>query len=224
MQKGLLGVCATAALSCIVAVAPAEAGTVSYDFAGAGPAAPATFGAGPTQVSVSAYESTVIDPFDFLFGNSRLVTQSADGLGVNGTGSLINNDPAYEVDGLGLNEFLRLDFATEVEMLSALITRVDSNGSDGVRVFNQAGEHRDFPGLATDPTTIHFAQPFRGTAFVFTVLGGNGFLDPNAKSDYSLGGVTVDGANAAPVPSAAWSGLAMLAVVGGAHARRRLRA
>jgi hypothetical protein len=189
-----------------------------------------SFTSGTTTVTASAYESTFFDPGDNWFADQKKVTQTSAGLGVNGSGILWVDDPSGEVDGFGINEFLRLDFSTTVDLVSALITNVDvwghDAGSDGVRVFNQAGAYQDFFPLEQNPSLIAFEQPFRGTSFLFTALGSTVLAE---KADFSLGAITFEKAvsgndvQTVPLPTAGWGGLALLGAAGAVRFRRARR-
>src|SRR5690606_7560087 len=134
------------------------------------------------EITASAYESTVIDPLDFFFTDVRQVTVSTHGLGVDGTGGLFVSEPSYEIDGVGTNEFLTLSSNQEVGLQNFTLGKIDSWGSDGVKVFsvNASGMLQpvwwETSISGSGVVTIDLDTPFLGNEFVFTVVGAHGFL------------------------------------------------
>jgi hypothetical protein len=205
IKSGLL---ATAAV--FVAAGGALADTVNFEATSRGMIVNADdlqFTAPSFTVVASAYESTVFDPQDVFFGDSRIVTQSMYGLGVDGLGV----DSPSQIDGVLVNEFLALEFDKVVSLTSFTLKNVDLNGTDGVQVFVGGSTSPAFTqaGLTSNPSVINFATPLVGSRFIFTVAGGT-FIDPNLKSDYSLASITAHVAHVVPLPTAAMGGLALL--------------
>lgn len=166
-------------------------------------------------IVASGYESTIIDPQDVFFGDSKSVTQSDKGLGIDGFWV----DSPTEIDGKLINEFLSLQFDKTVSLSGFTLKNIDTDKSDGVRIYVGGSTSPAFTQtlLSSDPTVITLGTPLIGDRFVFTVAGGDSFFDPNGKSDYSLWSIT---ATTVPLPPAALGGLAILGTMG---AWRRLR-
>ena len=207
---------ATLAVASAVA-APAMGATVSF-------VAPSSDASGSPSYTVVTSDFTVTatgfasngNPTSTSFSPTpALVSRTTYGLGVNSSAEDVP-DRERNIDGRGVDEFLRLVFSGPVRLEGFTLSDLESD--DRYTLFVRSGA--TYAPVSTPAISVASSgstQTFTGLSiigsdFLFGVPAGS-----NSAYDYALAGLT---ATPVPSPAAAMGGLGLLGLVAGRRARR----